>query len=72
MNHICHWPGCGKSVAPRLWGCAPHWFTLPIQLRTKILRAYVPGQEITKTPSKEYVAVAQEVQRWIQSHKEKV
>ena len=30
-----------------------------------IWAAYVPGQEITKTPSAEYMEVAREVQRWI-------
>lgn len=52
-------------VAPKLWGCKKHWFMLPAGLRAKIWAAYVPGQEITKTPSAAYIAVAQEVQQWI-------
>ena len=51
-----------------MWGCRPHWYTLPKTLRSKVWAAYVPGQEITKTPTEEYVAVAREVQRWIDSH----
>lgn len=67
-KHTCHWPGCGRRVAPALWGCKEHWFKLPILLRNRIWRAYRPGQEITKTPSAEYVRVAQEVQEWIKGY----
>ena len=48
-----------------MWGCQRHWYILPKALRSKIWAACVPGQEITKTPSAEYVEVAREVQRWI-------
>lgn len=65
MDHTCHWPGCKTKVAPRMWGCAPHWFTLPVHLRGKIWATYVPGQEVTKTPSTAYLAAANEVQTWI-------
>jgi hypothetical protein len=64
-DHHCHWPGCRAPVAPALWGCKPHWMRLPRDLRTKIWHTYRPGQETTKTPSKEYIAVAREVQEWI-------
>ena len=62
--HTCHWPGCTVEVPPRLWGCKPHWFRLPKELRDEIWHTYVPGQEITKKPSAEYVAVARRVQEW--------
>lgn len=65
MTHHCHWPGCSKEVPPRMWGCSTHWFKLPKQLRDKVWAAYVPGQEINKTPSESYIAVAKEVQEWI-------
>lgn len=68
MSHHCHWPGCEKEVAPKLWGCLMHWKMLPTGLQNKIWRAYVPGQEITKTPSAEYVAAAKEVQDWCIEH----
>lgn len=68
MAHTCHWPGCKVEVVPAMWGCKPHWFKLPRPLRQKVWRAYVPGQEITKTPSAEYLAVANEVQAWIGSN----
>lgn len=64
MKHLCHWPGCTKEVPPAMWGCKPHWFTLPKKLRDLIWATYVPGQEITKTPSEDYIAAAQQVQVW--------
>lgn len=51
-----------------MWGCAPHWFKLPAILRAHVLKEYVPGQEITKTPSARYLAVAHIVQSWIDAH----
>jgi hypothetical protein len=65
MTHTCHWPGCERPVPPRLWGCKPHWLALPQQLRDLILKTYRPGQEITKTPSREYIDAARTVQDWI-------
>lgn len=67
-HHTCHWPGCDKTVPPRLWGCKAHWFALPAQLRNLINSTYVPGQEITKKPSREYLAAALSVQAWIAAH----
>lgn len=67
-QHHCHWPGCTQSVPPAMWGCKEHWFKLPSRLRVKIWKTYEPGQEVTRTPSKEYIAVAREVQDWIKEH----
>ena len=67
-RHCCHWPGCQALVPPAMWGCRRHWYRLPQLLRSKIWRTYRPGQEITKTPSRAYVAVAREVQDWIAKH----
>ena len=64
-GHKCHWPGCDRDVPPAMWGCREHWYRLPKALRDKVWRAYQPGQEITKTPSREYLEVAREVQAWI-------
>lgn len=64
-NHECHWPGCGKQVPPAMWGCRPHWFALPKELRDKIWNAYRPGQEKDMHPSKAYLDAANEVQQWI-------
>lgn len=64
-KHTCHWPGCGQVVPPRLWGCKAHWYRLPKKLRDEIWRTYRPGQEMTKTPGREYIQAARTVQDWI-------
>lgn len=51
-----------------MWGCRPHWYTLPVALRDRIWSAYRPGQEIDKNPSKRYIAVAREAQEWCLAH----
>ena len=63
--HTCHWPGCGKQVPPAMWGCKEHWFRLPKYLRDRVWAAYRPGQEIDMSPSREYLAVTDEVEQWI-------
>jgi len=68
-EHTCHWPGCDKQIPPAMWGCKLHWFRLPALLRTKIWRAYRPGQEEDLRVSGEYLAVAKEVQQWIEQQK---
>lgn len=69
MKHTCHWPDCPKEVPPSMWGCKAHWFALPKFLRDKIWETYVPGQETSKTPSKDYLLVAEIVQAWITKDK---
>lgn len=66
--HHCHWPGCDRQVPPAMWGCKPHWFALPEELRTRIWQTFVPGQEVRGAPSVAYVAAAREVQTWIAEH----
>lgn len=66
-DHTCHWPGCKKQCPPARWGCLAHWMMLPKRLRDKIWDAYRPGQEKTMTPSREYLKVAREVERWIRA-----
>lgn len=66
--HTCHWPGCDAAVPPATWGCRKHWYLLPRQLRSAIWRAYRPGQEISKTPSRDYIDVARQVQEWIDAN----
>jgi hypothetical protein len=67
-KHFCHWPGCTVQVPPAMWGCRRHWFQIPRALRTRLWATYKPGQEITGTPTLEYVAVAAELQRWISEY----
>ena len=66
-KHHCHWPGCEKQVPPAMWGCKQHWFKLPKNLRDWIWRTYMPGQEVSMTPSAEYLEAADAVQEWIQT-----
>lgn len=64
-DHECHWPGCTTQVPPAMWGCKRHWFMLPKELRGRIWDTYRPGQEVTMTPSAEYMRAADDVQKWI-------
>lgn len=64
-HHTCHWPGCGKEMPPAMWGCKTHWFKLPKALRNRVWATYRPGQEVSRTPSKAYLHVANQVQQWI-------
>ncbi len=66
-NHECHWPGCTAQVPPAMWGCKAHWYRLPKALRDKVWRTYRIGQERDMSPSAEYLAVVDEVQRWIKA-----
>lgn len=68
--HLCHWPGCHKEVPPAMWGCAPHWFRLPKEIRDRIWRHYKPGQEESFRVSEEYLAAAKAAQAWIRDHGE--
>lgn len=71
MAHLCHWRGCKTPVPPKLWGCKQHWFRLPKFLRDRIWATYVPGQEIRKDPTQEYLDAADQVDAWIREHGEK-
>ena len=68
MAHHCHWPGCQTPTSPKMWGCKVHWYALPKELRSRIWATYRPGQEVTKTPSKEYIEAAKAVQNWIEEY----
>lgn len=67
-QHHCHWPGCDKQVPPAMWGCKPHWFRLPLNLRRKVWATFRPGQERDMSPSSAYVKVARQVQDWIREN----
>ena len=57
-KHTCHHPTCETPVPPRMFACRGHWFSLPRDIRNRILDEYVPGQEITKTPTDDYLDAA--------------
>lgn len=65
-NHTCHWTGCTKQVPPAMWGCKPHWMRLPRHLRARIWETYEIGQEVSMTPSDDYLDAALAVQVWIE------
>ena len=45
--------------------CYVHWLQLPLELRVRVWDHYVPGQEITKTPTKAYLEVMHEcIEYW--------
>lgn len=67
-DHTCHWPHCNRQVPPAMWGCKEHWYKLPEYFRVKIWAAYRIGQEIKMNPSKEYIAIAVETEKWIHDH----
>ena len=52
------------EVPPALFTYRRHWFTLPLPLRREIWRTYRKGQEITKTPSPEYLTAAKAALAW--------
>lgn len=35
----CNWPGCANAARHAEWGCAEHWFRLPVALRSRIWHA---------------------------------
>ncbi len=64
-KHHCHWPGCTEQVPPAKWGCRPHWYALPEDIRRRIWATYRVDQESDGRPSEAYVEVAREAQAWI-------
>lgn len=67
-GHVCHWPDCTTQVPPAMWGCRPHWFSLPKRLRDAIWAAYRVGQEEGAVPvSQDYFDAAHAVDEWIKA-----
>ena len=57
MIHVCHAIGCNVQVRPQLLMCLKHWRLIPRDLQRAVWAAYVPGQEIRKDPTDEYLDV---------------
>ena len=70
-NHGCHWPGCAAQVPPAMWGCKPHWYSLPATIRNAIWSAYRAGQEKDGIVSRAYIDAARAAQEWIKNRKPK-
>ena len=60
MKHTCHAERCQVNVPEKMFMCRRHWYMVPRLLRAAIWANYVPGQEIRKDPTREYLEVAQE------------
>lgn len=60
MRHHCHAKNCVTNVPPKMFMCKTHWYMLPKRMRDQVWALYVPGQEITKTPTPEYLAFTRE------------
>lgn len=58
QNHKCHAIGCDVNVHPRFLMCPPHWRMVPKPLKNAVWRFYVPGQEIKKNPTLDYLSAA--------------
>jgi hypothetical protein len=60
MAHECHARDCKRNVPPRMLMCGKHWKMVPRHLQDAVWATYMPGQEITKTPSREYLIAAKD------------
>ena len=69
-KHTCHCPHCNRAVSPKLFGCKSCWFALPQKMRDAIWATYRPGQEITKTPSPEYIKAARAAIEYLRENHE--
>lgn len=58
-RHICHATGCNVPVAPKMLMCPKHWRMVPRFLQKDVWATYVPGQEIRKDPTDEYMEAQQ-------------
>lgn len=58
MKHKCHALGCETAVHPRFLMCPKHWRKVPKKLQNDVWRFYVPGQEIKKNPTLDYLSAA--------------
>lgn len=61
--HHCHAKDCNREVPPKMLMCARHWRMVPRSLQDAVWATYRPGQEISKTPTLEYLGAAQDAIR---------
>lgn len=65
MIHTCHANGCTSRVPPKMFMCRDHWMRLPKRMRDAVWENYVPGQEVRKDPTVEYLRVTREAITWL-------
>lgn len=58
MSHYCHAVGCEAPVPPKMHMCFRHWKMVPKLVQDLIWKHYREGQEVSKTPSYEYIMTA--------------
>lgn len=44
MSHECPAPGCVREVPTSMLTCRPHWYSIPLALRSAIWRAWARGE----------------------------
>jgi hypothetical protein len=61
----CRHPGCDRAASQAGWGCKPHWFKLPLDLRNRLYRAaaLVDGWDDQRYQA--WAAVADEADRHV-------
>jgi len=59
-RHLCHARQCQTAVPPKRLMCLKHWRMVPRALQRRVWALYRPGQEITKTPTPEYLEAARD------------
>lgn len=57
-KHTCHAEGCSELVPPTMLMCKRHWRMVPRQMRIAVWRWYLPGQELAKNPTRQYLGAA--------------
>lgn len=55
VPHVCHAMQCKKEVPPKLLMCGRHWAMVPDNIQKMIWKYYVPGQEVRKDPTVDYL-----------------
>lgn len=58
-GHECPWPGCTERVPRYHWGCKPHWYRVPRELRESCTWAWRYGT------AADHMAVLEEIDEWI-------
>jgi len=64
-RHTCHAHGCDVEVPERMFMCRAHWAMVPKAMQRELWAVYVEGQEISKTPTSEYLAVAIKIRNYV-------
>ncbi len=62
-EHPCHALGCDVEISPSMLMCLRHWRMVPRNIQRAVWKEYVPGQEVTKTPTSKYLEVMQQAIR---------